>query len=126
MRLIFISLFLTQLTFAKEISEKRISYGDKDYLITITSKPSRPKAKGRGFCGAGKEVTLQIFETRSKKMVFSKLIESCLKTIELRGRAESIDLDANPILLHWLIRGDKTNVTAAIDFSSGRPVYSEK
>lgn len=69
-------------------------YEDDKYTVSIEEKQSRPGAKGKGPCGAGQEIFLQVSAVPSKKVLLNELIESCLKSIDLE---ESVDESVKPM-----------------------------
>ncbi len=98
-----------------------------NFDILITSEMSRPNAKGKGFCGGGEEIFVRIKSSKTGKIVFSKLIESCLETLQLKNGnyggetkltiSETLKFDLNGIVIEW------SDETGRIDLESGVPVY---
>ena len=133
--IIFFELTLFAGSGVQTLRDSKINVKGQEFRILIEAISSRPGAKGGGYCGAGREVTLKILEGKSKKIIFSLLIESCVKGIELENDGGEIDfsddtisaqMSENPITLKWLTYGDKRGVTAKIDLSSGKAKYAEK
>jgi hypothetical protein len=120
---------------AKTLLEKTLSVSGKTWVVLVDVAQSKPKGNGMGFCGSGQEVTFKLREQTSKSIAFSKLIESCLHSIELQEgqlgseNAESlsraIQLEKYPIEIRWLTMDGKSNVVGRIDLLSGSPKYSE-
>jgi hypothetical protein len=54
-------------------------------FIVMAREPSRPKAMGRGYCGAGYEDYLLLVEVLEKKLLLRDqlLLQSCLKSISM-------------------------------------------
>lgn len=69
-------------------------YQDDKFTVSVEEKQSRPGAKGKGHCGAGLEIFLEVAAVPSKKVLLTELIESCLKTIDLE---ESVDESVKPM-----------------------------
>ena len=137
MNLHFLLALTSFLAFASSASPKvkHITVNGHKWLATFSIKPSKPADHGQGFCGSGQEVTLKLQSVASKKIVFTKLIESCLESIELengnlgeestQSLSDVVNLDKNPIEIKWLNFKGKTGVRGKIDLTSGVPSYSE-
>ena len=106
----------------------------KKYNIVIESTPSKPRSNGKGYCGAGEEITLRI--SSSGKNKFSKLIESCLENLVLKDSSAygnqtaksllfGVNISQNPIMIYWDMKADKSNAVGRIDLSLALPDYSE-
>ncbi len=66
--------------------ERKLNSGLNRYTVKITRQLSRPKARGRGYCGAGTEIFLKVFKPGLRKPVFSRLVDSCLESLDLNGK----------------------------------------
>ena len=137
-RILFILLYsLSSISHAESLSrpviEKNVTVNQRKLLITIEVNPSPRNPKFSSYCQPGEEVTLKVFS--AGKLSFSKLIESCVESIELengelgnetaRSLSAANNFDKKPIELSWLTMKDKTNVVGILDLSSKKPVYSE-
>ena len=112
--------------------ENTLTVSKKQYRLVIESRPSNSE-NPQGYCGAGEEITLTVFRGNGKKTIFSKLIASCLKNIELTDWANvsadkfgSLDISTNPITIGWLSYENASPATGSIDLSFGKPVFSVK
>jgi hypothetical protein len=113
----------------------RLTGQGEDLLVSFEIRASRPKGKGSGMCGSGQEVTLRVVQRRPRRTIFSKLIESCLRSIELKNGElgsqtqdslrRAIDLSASPIRIEWAQIGDRQNIVGLLDLTSGKPKYTE-
>lgn len=118
------------------LQENNLKVGSKHYLIKVTRNASRPKSGGRGYCGAGKETYLKVFKMGKKKPVFIKLIDSCLKNLDLNGKDfvvgspqfihEAIKIKDSSIEIYWLSSKDRNHFKGILDFKGSSPKYSEE
>ena len=94
-------------------------YQDATFEVSIEEKPSKPQARGKGHCGAGQEVSLKVISLPSKKEVFSELIASCLKDIDLE---DSVDESVEPI--GKMIYVFQTSSLGILDLTGEKPVWT--
>lgn len=93
-------------------------YQDASFEVSIEEKSSKPQAKGKGHCGAGQEVSLRVVALPSKKEVFTELIASCLKDMDLE---DSVDESVEPI--GKMIYVFQTAALGVLDLTGDKPVY---
>ncbi len=93
-------------------------YLDATYEVSVEEKASRPQAKGKGQCGAGQEISLKVHSLPSKREVFSELIASCLKNIDLE---DSVDESVEPI--GKTIYVFQTAALGILDLTGEKPTY---
>lgn len=93
-------------------------YMDERYVVSVSEKPSRPGARGKGPCGSGLEISLQVSSPKNKKVLLTELIESCKKNIDLE---ESVD--ESVVVLGKQIFVLQENGFGALDLSTDTPTY---
>ena len=128
--------YANQTTF---LLKQKLQWQKKTFIVAVRSELSRPNAKGKGFCGGGEEIILEVTQVKIKKPLFSKLVESCLETISLEPAEQAnyggetresiqrlIHIDEKNIKIEWqMLKGEK-KVTASLDLKSDQAVYLEK
>jgi hypothetical protein len=109
------------------------------FLVVVRSEPSRPHAQGKGFCGAGEEIFMEVRLAKKKKPLFSKLIESCLESILLEPTEHAnyggetsetiqklINVDEKNLKIEWQMSKSEKVIKANLELKSGQAQYSEK
>lgn len=120
-------------TSEKLILSKKFEINSKILNVQFYSSLSSPNSNGKGYCGVGEEIQLKVISNQSHKIIFTKLIESCLKNITLKdGSAlgmqnestllKGIEFTTNEIILNW-INYENEEVSGVIDLSSSKPKF---
>jgi hypothetical protein len=118
-----------------KLLNKTVTGNGRMFAVSVASVPSKGEKKATGYCGAGEEVTLLISDIPSNKVLFSKLVESCLENIELQdgslgsensdSLSRAIKFGDSVIQVRWLSIDKRDHVTGRIDLTSGTPKYTE-
>ena len=93
-------------------------YQDEKFIVSVEEKPSRPGARGKGPCGAGQEIFLQVKSVTGKKTLLNELIESCLKEIDLE---ESVEESVTTLGKQIFVLQEKG--MGILDLNGEAPVY---
>ena len=122
---LFVLLFsLSSLAKPKVLWSERLK---SNHVLEIQSVPSRPNGNGSGFCGAGEEWTL--FVKSEKKVLYKKLIQSCLKNYELDDDGaqksdtervwQAVNVDDHGMSIRWI--DDKLNrITTRVEIAADK------
>jgi len=108
------------------LTKKTIESHGKQYIAIITQHPSSENPLG--YCGAGNETFLKIYELYKMKFKFSDsmLIESCLKGIlmaedykKIKDR-NSISISGKTITIHWEQRDQDVDFIESYSLENGK------
>lgn len=126
-------LFMAVLWGTSAFAELRFQSKVGRFVLEVEAKPSRPLAKGQGPCGAGEEVTLRVRDGK-RRVVFQKLLESCLLDVALDGDEphegrvffeRALHVDGDVVELRWLFVGARRQVVGRLDLRGKAPQYEE-